>query len=114
VYAWEKVAVWEPAAEEFVRRAAYALLWALAAHDKRASDEQFLHALQMLECGDADERPLVNKAIDMALRATGKRNPALRQAAIAAAERMADSPEKKKVWIGRRSGGNCGHRPVSS
>lgn len=96
-HAWEKVEAWERADEEFVRRAAYALLWALSVHDKEADDERFIHALQMLENARPDERPLVNKAIDMALRAVGKRNAALRTVAIEVAERMAGSPEKGRA-----------------
>jgi 3-methyladenine DNA glycosylase AlkD len=102
-YAWSKVALWADAPEEFVRRASYALLWALSAHDKQADDGQFIAALRMLEQAEPDTRPLVKKAMDMALRATGKRNEVLRRAAIAVAERMAQAPDKDRAWIGAHS-----------
>jgi 3-methyladenine DNA glycosylase AlkD len=37
----------------------------------------------------------------MALRAIGKRNPALHAAAVAVARRLADSPEAAARWVGR-------------
>jgi len=67
--------------DEFVRRAGYALVWALSVHDRTAPDARFLDALARIEAADPDPRPYVRKAADMALRATGKRNPALRAAA---------------------------------
>jgi 3-methyladenine DNA glycosylase AlkD len=102
-HAWRKVEEWAPAHEEFVRRAAYALLWALSVHDKRAGDEQFVRALKMLEDAEADPRPLVKKAMDMALRATGKRDPRLRGEAIEVAGRLAQSPDRDRAWVGRHA-----------
>ena len=99
-HAWGKVEQWAGVPEEFVRRAAYALLWALTVHDKEATDEQFIKALLMLENAEIDPRPLVKKAMDMALRATGKRNPILRQSAIEVAQRMAAAPDKDRAWVG--------------
>jgi len=102
-HAWSKVDAWEGASEEFVRRAAYALLWALALHDKRAGDERFVRALRMLENAEPDERPLVLKAMDMALRAIGKRNKALHRHAVTVAEKIAQSADKNKAWVGRHA-----------
>jgi 3-methyladenine DNA glycosylase AlkD len=102
-HAWEKVEAWEDSREEFVRRASYALLWALSVHDKNADDNRFIRALQMLEHAKPDDRPLVNKAIDMALRAVGKRNAMLHQAALDVAARMSQAPEKSRAWIGRHA-----------
>lgn len=76
---WGKVAEWASAPEEVVRRAAYALIWALSAHDRSAPDARFLRALEIIERAEPDPRPLVRKAVDMALRATGKRNASLNQ-----------------------------------
>jgi 3-methyladenine DNA glycosylase AlkD len=99
-HAWSKVEMWAESPEEFVRRASYALLWALSVHDKQADDERFIRALQMLEQASPDPRPLVKKAMDMALRATGKRNPRLRETAIEIAERMAQAPDRNRAWVG--------------
>ena len=77
-YAWDKVSLWAASEKEFVRRAAYALLWALSFHDKQASNAQFKEALSMIEAAAPDDRPLVKKAVNMALRAIGKRNKPLK------------------------------------
>jgi 3-methyladenine DNA glycosylase AlkD len=42
----------------------------------------------------------VKKAVNMALRATGKRNPALRKAAVATAGKLARSDSASARWIG--------------
>jgi len=98
--AWEKAFTWMDAPEEFVRRAGYALVWALSVHDKTAPDALFERALSQLEHAEPDSRPLVKKAMDMALRATGKRNPALRQSAMAVATSMSQDANKDRAWIG--------------
>lgn len=102
-HAWAKVKKWNPSKKEFVRRASYALLWALALHDKAAPDANFTAALRMLEKAEPDDRPLVKKSADMALRAVGKRNAALRKAASAVARRLADSNDRSRQWIGRNA-----------
>jgi len=103
LYAWEKWAAWAREPEEFVRRAGYALLWALSAHDKNASDEQFAQALATLGDAVPDSRPLVKKAMDMALRAIGKRNTRLNAVAIETAKRMAESADKHQAWVGNHA-----------
>ena len=100
-HAWSKVALWSGKRDEFVRRAAFALLWGLTVHDKLADDEQFAHGLHLIERAANDERHFVKKAINMALRAIGKRNPALNVAAVDVARRLAASPQAAARWVGR-------------
>jgi 3-methyladenine DNA glycosylase AlkD len=97
--AWRKVAAWAARRDEFVRRAAFALLAALAAHDKQAGDEQFVAALAWVEAAASDERNFVKKAVSWALRAIGKRNLALNVAAIAAAQYIAQQGSRPARWI---------------
>ena len=82
-----------------VRRAAFALMAGLAVKAKDAPDEDFEALLPLIAGAATDERNLVKKAVNWALRAIGKRNPELRSAAIAAAEsiRAIDSPAAR--WI---------------
>ena len=100
-HAWAKVAVWSGRRDEYVKRAAFALLWGLTVHDKQAGDDRFLEGLRLIEREAGDERHFVKKAVNMALRATGKRNPALRAAALAVAQRLADSGHADAGWVGR-------------
>ena len=100
-HAWQKVAQWCGRREEFVKRAAFALLWGLTAHDKQAGDERFIQSLRFIERAASDDRNFVKKAVNMALRAIGKRNPALNAAAVAVARRLADSPQAAARWVGK-------------
>ena len=100
-HAWKKVRAWAGARPEFKRRAAFALLWALSVHAKQAPDEPFLACLPLIEAGALDERDYVKKGVDMALRALGKRNAALRRAAIDLATRLRASDRGAQAWVGR-------------
>jgi 3-methyladenine DNA glycosylase AlkD len=100
-HAWKKVAAWSGRKEEFVKRAAFALLWGLTVHDKTSSDAPFRKGLVLIERAASDERHLVYKAVNMALRATGKRNAALHAAAVQTARRLADSESASARWVGR-------------
>lgn len=100
-HAWSKVSKWSGKREEFVKRAAFALLWSLTVHDKQATDAAFLNGLVLIEGAATDERHLVKKAVNMALRAVGKRNAALNAAAVEVALRLAASPDRAASWIGK-------------
>ena len=99
--AWEKVTQWSSKREEFEKRTAFALLWSLTVHDKRASDAQFIAGLALIEREAGDERNFVKKAVNMALRAVGKRNRTLNTAAVAVARRLAESPHATARWVGK-------------
>ena len=100
-HAWAKVPPWSRSKHEFVKRTAFALLWSLSVHDKGASDEQFGQGLALIEGAASDERNFVKKAVNMALRAIGKRNRVLNQSAVAVARRLADSPNATARWVGK-------------
>ena len=51
----------EPQEGEFEKRAAFALLWSLALHDKRANDGQFVAGLELIERAGDDDRKFVKK-----------------------------------------------------
>ena len=100
-HAWTKVAQWSTRRREFEKRTAFALLWSLTVHDKRAGNAPFLDGLVLIERAADDERHFVKKAVNMALRAIGKRNLALNAAAVTVARRLADSDRPAAQWIGR-------------
>jgi 3-methyladenine DNA glycosylase AlkD len=102
-HAWGKVAQWSKQEAEFVKRAGFALLWSLTVHDKVASDEQFRQGLVLILRAASDDRHLVKKAVNMALRAVGKRNPALNGAAVTIARRLAESSEPAARWVGKNA-----------
>lgn len=100
-HAWKRIVAWAKRRPEFERRAAFALLWGIALHDKQAPDERFLEGLALIEQATEDDRNFVKKAVNMALRAIGKRNAALHAAAIATAERLAASTDPTARWNGK-------------
>ncbi|HEU4389701.1 MAG TPA: DNA alkylation repair protein [Blastocatellia bacterium] len=100
-HAWRKVTEWSNQEGEFVKRAGFALLWALTVHDKVADDEQFIKGLGLIERAATDERHFVKKAVNMALRAVGKRNLALNRAAVTVARRLAESSDPAAHWVGK-------------
>jgi len=97
--AWRKVSVWAARQDEFVRRAAFALLATLAVHDKATDDFQFINALPLIEAAACDERNFVKKAVNWALRNIGKRNVPLHAAALACARRIQLQGSKSARWI---------------
>jgi 3-methyladenine DNA glycosylase AlkD len=100
-HAWRKVEQWSTRREEFVKRAAFALLASLALHDKQAPDAPFVRSLRLIEKGAGDERNFVKKGVSWALRSIGRRRPALTQAAIQTAQRLAESSEPAARWVGK-------------
>ena len=97
--AWRKVNTWATRKDEFVRRAAFSLLATLAVHDKQSDDAPFIAALALVEAAAHDDRNFVKKAVNWALRGIGKRNRALRVAAIACARRIQQQGTKSARWI---------------
>jgi 3-methyladenine DNA glycosylase AlkD len=100
-HAWPKVREWSNRKEEFVKRAAFALLASLTVHDKAAPDERYLEGLALIEREATDERNFVKKAVNWALRSIGKRNPALNRKAVAVAKRLAASDDAAARWVGK-------------
>ncbi|MGZ5032326.1 MAG: DNA alkylation repair protein [Usitatibacter sp.] len=100
-HAWAKVAQWSNRREEFVKRAAFALLAGLAGHDKSADDARFVEGLRLIERAATDERRLVKKAANWALRRIAGRNARLNAAAVTVARRLAASPQAAARWVGK-------------
>lgn len=100
-HAFKKVEQWSSRKPEFEKRAAFALLWGLTVHDKETGDKPFLRGLELIEAAANDERNFVKKAVNMALRAIGKRNSALNAAAMKVAQRLAASTDATARWVGK-------------
>jgi 3-methyladenine DNA glycosylase AlkD len=99
-HAWAKVTEWSARRREFEKRTAFALLWSLTVHDKTVGNEPFLHGLGLIERAAVDERHFVKKAVNMALRAIGKRSRPLNAAAVTVARRLAASADPAARWVG--------------
>ncbi len=98
--AYRKAAEWAKRTAEFERRAGFALMAALAWHDKRAGDAQFEAFFPLITTYATDERNFVKKAVNWALRQIGKRNESLRAKALVVARRLAASGSKAARWVG--------------
>lgn len=100
-HAWGRIAKWSASREEFVKRAAFALLASVALHDKNERDEPFIKSLELIEAAASDGRNFVKKGVSWALRGIGHRNPTLKAAAIRQAKELVASDDATARWIGR-------------
>lgn len=98
-YAYTKALQWSQGGEEFVRRAGFTLMAALAVHDKKAPAGNFRQFFPAIIQAATDERNYVKKAVNWALRQIGKRNLELNGEAIQVAEKIASIESKSARWI---------------
>ena len=97
--AWKKAVDWSTRPEEFIKRAAFAIMAGLAWHHKKATDEQFEPFFPIIIREAVDGRNYVRKAVNWALRNIGKRNRALNARAIETARQIAQVDSKSARWI---------------
>jgi 3-methyladenine DNA glycosylase AlkD len=98
-FAYRKCREWSERREEFVKRAAFALMACLAVSDKAANDRMFLRFLPLIKRQAGDGRNYVRKAVNWALRQIGKRNQRLNRAAIEAARDIHQLNSPSARWI---------------
>lgn len=98
-FAVEKAKGWSARSEEFVKRAGFTIMAAMAWQDKQAPDEKFLQFLPIIIRESSDGRNFVKKAVNWALRQIGKRNASLRQAAIRTAQEIQTLGTPAGRWI---------------
>jgi len=98
-FARAKALEWSKREEEFVKRAGYVLMAALAVHDKKAPDSEFLRFFGQIEKGSTDRRNFVKKAVNWALRQIGKRNLKLNRAALELAQKISKKDSPSARWI---------------
>jgi 3-methyladenine DNA glycosylase AlkD len=90
---------WAERDEEFVKRAAFALMARFATKRARAPDGLLESFLPIIERASDDERNFVRKAVNWALRGIGKRNSHLNELAIECAERIRARDSRAARWI---------------
>ena len=98
-FAWKKAVEWSARKEEFVKRAGFTLMAALAVHDKKAPDREFMKLFPIIKRESTDERNFVRKAVNWALRNIGKRNKNLNKEAIKLAKEIQKIDDKTARWI---------------
>jgi 3-methyladenine DNA glycosylase AlkD len=98
-HAWDKAVEWTGREPEYVKRAGFVLMAALAVHDKKAPDERFEAFLPLLVEHATDERNFVKKAVNWALRQIGKRNGPLNKRAIRTAQDIRRIDSRSARWI---------------
>ncbi len=98
-FAYEKAVGWSRRRAEFVKRAGFALMAALAVHDKKAPDKVFDPFFQAIVRESTDERNFVKKAVNWALRSIGKRNRKLNKNALSVAKTILQIDSKSSRWI---------------
>lgn len=99
-FAYDLAREWAGREEEFVKRAGFVLMCALAVHDKKASDAALLPFLELVEREAGDERNYVKKGVNWALRQIGKRSATLHAPAVAVATRLRQSESRAARWVG--------------
>jgi 3-methyladenine DNA glycosylase AlkD len=99
-HARRKVVEWSERDEEFVKRAAFAIVAGLAVHDKQAPDSDFEAFFPLIVAQSTDGRNFVKKAVSWALRNIGKRDLHLNQRALEVASRLKESCDRTARWIG--------------
>jgi 3-methyladenine DNA glycosylase AlkD len=100
-HAFAMIRKWARHRDEFVKRAAFALLASVALKDKIATDAQFKTGLGLIEKAASDERNFVKKGVNWALRGIGSRNLALNRAAVALSRKLAAAEAPAPRWIGK-------------
>ena len=98
-FTYKKVFEWSAREEEFVKRAAFAMIAVLAVHDKKADDEKFEEFFPLIIRESVDNRNFVKKAVNWALRQIGKRNINLNKRAVEIAEEISIIDSKSAKWI---------------
>lgn len=98
-FAYNKVFEWSTREEEFVKRAAFAMIAVLAVHDKKADDKKFEEFFPLIIRESVDNRNFVKKAVNWALRQIGKRNLNLNKMAVEIAEEISTIDSKSAKWI---------------
>jgi 3-methyladenine DNA glycosylase AlkD len=94
-----KIHQWSVRDEEFVRRAAFSLIAEVSFYRKKMDDTEFEQFFPLIIGAATDERNFVKKAVNWALRNTGKRNQALNKRALDVARQIQKIDSKSAHWI---------------
>jgi 3-methyladenine DNA glycosylase AlkD len=100
-HAGRAIRTWSTARRGFTKRCAFSMLARLAVGHREEPDATYLAYLPLIRAAATDDRNEVKKAVNWALRQIGKRDRALRDAAIAEAEALLELDDRTARWIAR-------------
>ncbi len=100
-HALAKIRKWAASREEYVKRAAFALLASVALKNRNVSEKNLARCLPLIAKAATDERNFVKKGVNWALRGVGERSLTLNEAAVKLAQKLAASDEAAPRWIGK-------------
>jgi 3-methyladenine DNA glycosylase AlkD len=100
-FAYSKALEWADRKEEYVKRAGFVMMACLAHKKHDIADKKYEPFFKLIQREATDERHMVKKAVNWALRQIGKRNPVLNEKAIAISESLLQSDNKTTLWIAR-------------
>ncbi len=100
-FAYMKCFEWSERDEEFVKRAGFVIMARLAVCDKKAENSEFLKFLPIIKAHSTDERNMVKKGINWALRQIGKRNRTLNEEALKTTREILEIDSKHAQWIAK-------------
>jgi 3-methyladenine DNA glycosylase AlkD len=98
-FAWDKAVEFSSREEEFVKRTGFVIMARLGISEKKADDVRFDPFFPLILREATDERNMVKKAVNWALRQIGKRNLSLNKKAVALARDIKALPNKSARWI---------------
>jgi 3-methyladenine DNA glycosylase AlkD len=98
-FAFDKAIEWTKNKGEFQKRAGFTMMAELAIHNKTAEDKMYEKFFPYIINESSDERNFVRKAVNWALRQTGKRNIRLCQKAIKTAKEIYTKGDVSSKWI---------------
>lgn len=99
VLAYDKAVEWADRDEEFVKRAGFVMMAKIAVSDKKAPNDAFIEFLDLIIKHATDERDMVKKAVNWALRQIGKRNLVLCDRVISVCKEIQKNDNATAKWI---------------
>lgn len=98
-FAYDKAVEWSRREDEFVKRAGYVMMARLAVSDKAVDDEVFVRFFPDIKRGAKDNRNMVKKGVNWAIRQIGKRNLSLNERAVELSLEIGDIDSVAAKWI---------------
>ncbi len=100
-FTMELITTWATRDEEFVKRAAFAMIAEITIHRKDIPDNIIADLYPLITSASVDGRNFVKKAVSWALRNIGKNRPGLRKSVRELAEALMESDSRSSRWVAR-------------